>query len=265
MQGNSKSTQAGEMRSSGTAENLTEGAPLLAHLGELRRRFVVSLIAAAACAVAAFVFYAPIVGYLIRPFALIRPPGAESVLYATTIFEGFLVKLRVSLITGLIASSPVHLFNLVGFIFPALTAREKKIVLGALVASLLLVLAGFAFGYYQLVPLMIKVLTGAGFLPGQVGSLLGFQRNLFLLLNFLLAVLVVFQLPLVLEVLLVLGVVRRRTVLHASRYVVVCIFILAAIVTPSPDWVSQLAVAAPLTALFFLALLVARLFHFGDG
>jgi sec-independent protein translocase protein TatC len=249
----------------GIAENFTEGAPFLVHLGELRRRFVVSLIAAAVCAVAAFIFYAPIVGYLVRPFASIRPPGAESVLYATTVFEGFLVKLRVSLIGGLIASSPVHLFNLLRFIFPGLMGREKRIVLSALVASLLLVLAGFAFGYYQLVPLMIKVLTGAGFLPHQVGSLLGFQRNLFLLLNFLLAVLVVFQLPLILEVLLVLGVVRRSTVLRASRTIVVGIFILAAVITPSPDWVSQLAVAAPLTALFFLAILIARIFHFGDG
>jgi len=245
--------------------NPLEVMPFVAHLAELRRRLFVSVAAALLCSIAAFFFYMPIVQYLIRPFTSLPRAAGGPVLYATALFEGFLVKLRVSLVAGVILSSPVHLFNLLRFLLPALTGRERRIVLSTLVASLLLVLAGFGFGYYELIPVMIRVLTGAGMLPAAVGPLLGFQGNLFLLLNFLLAVLAVFQLPLVLEVLMILGVVKRKAVLRASRFVVVGIFILAAVITPSPDWVSQLAVAAPLTGLFFLAILVARVCRFGDG
>ena len=246
-------------------QNVSVDAPFLVHFQELRQRFIASLVAAFCCSIAAFFLYGSIVGYLIRPFEAVPQPSGMSVLYVTSLFEGFMVKLRISIIAGLVLSSPVHLFNVLRFVFPGLTARERRLILGALVASLLLVLGGFAFGYYQLIPLMIQVLTGSGFLPAQVGSLLGFQGNVFLLLNFLIAVLLVFQVPLLLEVLLILGVVKRRAVSRASRYVVVGIFVLAAVITPSPDWVSQVAVAAPLIGLFFLALLVARVCRFGDG
>lgn len=169
-----------------------------------------------------------------------------------------------SLYAGFAATLPFHLYNAAAFIFPGLRARERRIVVWSLAASGALIAAGFYFGYYRLVPAMIEVLTGPSFLPGRVDFLLGFEKNIFLVIGFILAVLVVFQLPLLLLVLLALGVLSRRSVLKASRYVIIGIFLLAAIVTPSPDMISQLMLAIPLIALHFLAILVAKALRLGE-
>ncbi len=176
-----------------------------------------------------------------------------------------MVKFKVSLYAGFAATLPFHLYNIAAFVFPGLRPRERRIVAWSLAASGVLIAAGFYFGYYRLIPAMIEVLTGPSFLPGRVDFLLGFERNIFLVIGFILAVLVVFQLPLVLLVLLALNVLSRRSVLKASRYVVVGIFALAAIVTPSPDMISQLMLAIPLIALHFLAILAARIMRLGEG
>ena len=79
----------------------------------------------------------------------------------------------------------------------------------------------------------------------------------------MLAALVVFQLPILLEILMVLNVITRKALLRIGRYVIVAFFILAAIVTP-PDFVTQLSIALPLTALYYLTLLIAKAFKFGQ-
>ncbi len=72
------------------------------------------------------------------------------------------------------------------------------------------------------------------------------------------------QTPMVLEVLLMMGVLKRKKVFRATRYIIVVIFVFAAIVTPSPDFISQLGIALPLVILYFLAILVAKIFRFGE-
>ncbi len=240
--------------------------PFLSHLIELRRRLVASLLALLAGSVACFLAYDPIARFLMAPLEGlgVGGPGGE-LLYATSIFEAFMVKFKVSVVAGLILSFPFHAYNCLRFVFPGLRPRERKIVGATLCAALVLTFAGFYFGYYHIIPAMVGILTSPALLPGKVGYLLGYERNTFFLLHFLLAMLLVFQLPLIMELLLILKVLKRRAVLKAARYVVVGIFVLAAIVTPSPDMVSQLMVAIPLIALFFLAILAAKVFKFGEG
>jgi len=97
-----------------------------------------------------------------------------------------------------------------------------------------------------------------------VGVLLNYQQSISYVLSFLLWAIITFQAPLVLEILLALNVLQRKAVFKASRYVIVGIVVLAAVITPSVDPVSQLAIAAALVALYFLAILVAKIFKWGE-
>ena len=241
------------------------------HATELRRRLIVSLLAVVAGAVVGYSLYDWILAILLRPLALLAqlPQAdltdaavAEARLYINTVFEGFLVRLKVAVIAGVVMSLPVHLYNVVRFVFPALSRRERRAMGGALFASTVLLVAGFLYAYHNVIPLSVRFLTGAGFIPDGVGLLLGFERNVFFIFQLLLVFLLVFQVPILLVLLMMTGTLKRRALLASSRYAIVVIFALSALVTP-PDVVSQLALGVPMVAMFFLSILVARIFGFG--
>ena len=242
--------------------------PFLEHAAELRRRLISSLLAVLLAAIVCYLFYEPVLAVLLRPLESL--PGAAAseadadgaYLFINTIFEGFLVRVKVALIAGAVLATPVHLYNLVRFIFPGLTRRERRAVTATLAASFVLLLAGFFYSYYSVIPLSVRFLVSAGFIPPGVGLLLNFQRNVFFVFQFLLVFLLVFQIPILLVVLMMTGVVTRRALLRASRYAVVGIFALSAVVTP-PDVVSQVSLAVPMVGMFFLSILVAKLLGFG--
>ena len=237
--------------------------PFLEHLRELRRRLIVSLLAVCVGAVVSFVFFDSIIALLFRPFAGLPANTGDQTLYINTIFEGFLIKIKVVLLSGLILSLPVHLYNGVKFVFPGLSASEKRVVAIALAASFTLLIVSSYYGYFKVIPISVRFLTAAGFIPDNVGLLLNYGRNVFYIFQFLLVTVVLFQLPILIEILMILNLVQRKTLVRASRFVVVGVFVLSAILTP-PDFVSQLSLALPLVALYFLAILIARIFHFGE-
>lgn len=241
-----------------------EDKGFLEHFRELRSRLIASVIAVAVAAVLAFVFYDRIIEILYAPFQAPRFQRGGEFLFINTIFEGFLVKLKVSLLVGLILALPFLLYNAVRFVFPGLKRREKRVIFVALVSSFLLIGLSFYYGYYQVIPFSIAFLTGSGFIPDGTGLLLNFGRNIFVIFQLLFITVLLFQIPVVLEVLLVMNVVSRRSLLKASRYVVVGIFVVSAILTP-PDFVSQLSVAVPLVGLYFLTILIARIGGFGKS
>lgn len=242
----------------------TEGTDFLGHLRELRNRLIASIVAVFVAAVPAFVFYERLIAFLYVPFQAVPVQKGEDVLFIHTVFEAFLVKVKVSLLAGLVLALPVLLYNVVRFVFPGLKPREKRIVSVALGGSFVLVALSFYYGYYQVIPFSIAFLTGSGFIPAGTGLMLNFGRNIFVVLQLLFITILLFQVPVVLEVLLVMNVVSRRALLKAGRYVVVGIFAVSAILTP-PDFVSQLSVAVPLVGLYFLTILIARIGGFGKA
>ena len=241
--------------------------PFLEHAAELRRRLISSLLAVLLAAIVCYLFYEPVLALLLRPLESLPDAAAAAdadgaYLFINTIFEGFLVRVKVALIAGAVLATPVHLYNLVRFIFPGLTRRERRAVTAILAASFVLLLAGFFYSYYSVIPLSVQFLVSAGFIPPGVDLWLNFQRNVFFVFQFLLVFLLVFQIPILLVVLMMTGVVTRRALLRASRYAVVGIFALSAVVTP-PDVVSQVSLAVPMVGMFFLSILVAKLLGFG--
>lgn len=236
--------------------------PFIAHLQELRQRLLVSLSAFVVVSVIAFLFFQPIITILTRHFKEIES-AAEQRLFVTTLFEGFTTKVKVSLIAGFILSFPLHLYNTVRFIFPALTLRERRVVAISLVVSFIIVIASAYLTYFMIIPIAVSFLTNASFIPNDVGLLLGYEQNVFYVFAFLFWSILVFQLPVLLEALMILNVVKRKTVFHAARYIIVGVFVISALVSP-PDVVSQIAIALPLTLLFGLSLLIAKIAGFGE-
>lgn len=254
-------TWTDRVRSRSDASHMT----FLGHAEELRRRVIVSIAAALVASGVCYGFYESILGLLLEPLATIQERlGEQNQMYVTSLFEGFLVRVKVALLAGVILSLPVHGYHLVRFVFPALKPQERRVIALSLWVSFMLVCAGFLYGYYKVVPLSVEFLTGPGFVPNQVGILLDYDRNVFYLLRLLLVFALVFQLPVVLLLLLRTGVVTRRTLLRVSRFAIVGIFAMAALVTP-PDVISQISLALPMVAMFFLAILIAKLLRMGNG
>jgi sec-independent protein translocase protein TatC len=218
---------------------------LLEHLADLRVRVISSAAAIFLCTIPAFVFYDQIVAILFRPFEFIEGATPGPRLFVMTLVEGFVAKIRISLLAGII-----------------LTTREKRVVVAALCASFVLIVLSIYYSYFNIVPISVRFLTGSGFIPPRVGLILGYEKNIFFALHLMFASLVVFQIPVLLEILLFMHVVTRRTLLRASRFVIVAVFVVSAVLTP-PDVLSQVAVAIPLTILYFLTILIAKIFGFG--
>ncbi len=243
-------------------ENDGATMPFTAHVAELRRRVFVSLIGIAVACVIAFIFYNSFIPYLIKPLEVERPDGDHLKLYVHEFTGAFAMRFKVAGLVGLVLSFPVHVYNIVAFVLPALRPRERQFLKWGLAVSSVLILTGAYMSFYQILPLAARVLQGPDFYPAGVESNIKFETAIMFEFKLIMAFLVLFQLPLVLEILMAAGVLTRRQLLRASRYVIVAIFIIAAIFTP-PDVISQIGLAVPLILLFYLSILVARILGFG--
>jgi sec-independent protein translocase protein TatC len=237
---------------------------LWGHLKELRRRLLFSALGILIGSIIAFLFFQFIIGALFKPFEGIEAARTQGQLFINTIFEGFVTKLKLSILTGLVISFPVHLFNAICFIFPGLHRREKRITIIGLSVSFILIVFSFYYSYSKIVPISVRFLTSKNFIPDQVGLLLNYSKNIFYVVQFLFITLVVFQVPIVLEILLITNVITRKQLLKSSRFIIIGIIVMSALLTP-PDFISQVSLATPLIVLFFLTILVAKIFKFGEG
>jgi sec-independent protein translocase protein TatC len=236
----------------------------LEHIRELRKRLIVSIIAWIVCSIISYLFFDIIISVLYKPFETIHSSFNDSNLYVTSLFEGFLIRFKISLISGIIVSLPVHLYNSIKFIFPGLKKKEKKVIVISLLSSFLLIGASIYYTYFQIIPFSIEFLMGNNFIPRNTGILLNYGENIFYIFQFLLVSLLLFQVPILLELLMIMNLVQRKTLFRASRVVIVLILVLAAFLTP-PDVGTQVAIALPLIVLYFLTILIAKIFRFGEG
>lgn len=231
-------------------------APLLDHLIELRTRLLRAVIAL----IVAFAVCLPladrIFGFLVRPLTQAFPPGEGRLVY-TRLYEAFFVEIKVAIFAAFFVSFPFIANQLWAFVAPGLYAKEKKAFLPFLFASPVLFIAGASLAYFVVMPTAFKWFLGfsgeVGGLPQEALPAMG--EYLSLVMQFILAFGISFQLPVLLMLLNRAGLVSRDQMKKARRYVVVGIFIVAAVITP-PDVVSQLLLAAPLILLFEGSLLL---------
>lgn len=233
-------------------------APLLDHLIELRTRIIRALLALAVGFGICLYFADDILGLLIFPLKQAFPEG-EGQLIFTKLPEVFFVELKVALFAGFMASFPVIANQLWAFVAPGLYAREKKAFLPFLLATPVLFLGGASLAYFVVMPTAFKFFLGFGGEAGglTVQALPSAGEYLSLVMQFILAFGLTFLLPVLLLLLHRAGIVSRAQMVAARRYVIVGIFIIAAIVTP-PDPGSQIILAIPLWLLFEASLLLMR-------
>ena len=233
-------------------------APLLDHLIELRTRLMRSIIALGIAFAVCFYFADDIFAILVRPLAQAFPDGDGRLIY-TKLYEAFFVNVKVALFAAFLVSFPIIANQLWAFVAPGLYAREKKAFLPFLLATPVLFGAGAALAYFVVMPAAFKWFIGfQGETSGiPVEALPAMGDFLDLVMHFILAFGISFLLPVLLLLLNRAGLVSREQFARSRRYVIVGIFIVAAIATP-PDVVSQLILAIPLMLLFEGALLFMK-------
>jgi sec-independent protein translocase protein TatC len=233
-------------------------APLLDHLIELRKRLVRCVLALAVAFGVSLYFAKPIFGFLVEPLANAFPDGEGRLVY-TKLYEAFFVEIKVALFAGFLISFPIIANQLWAFVAPGLYAREKKAFLPFLLATPVLFTAGASLAYFVVMPTAFKWFLG---FEGDVGGLTqealpAMGDYLDLVMHFIIAFGISFLLPVLLLLLNRAGIVTKEQLTRARRYVIVGIFIIAAVATP-PDVVSQLILAIPLMILFEGSLLLMR-------
>lgn len=231
-------------------------APLLDHLIELRKRLVTCVVMLSLSFAVCFYFADQIFGFLVQPLTDAFPAGEGRLIY-TRLYEAFFVEIKVALFAAFFISFPVISNQLWAFVAPGLYAREKKAFLPFLVATPVLFIAGASLAYYVVMPTAFHWFLGfQGDLGGlSMEALPGTDDYLTLVMQFILAFGISFLLPVLLLLLNRAGIVSRAQLISARRYVIVGMFVIAAVATP-PDVVSQLMLAVPLMLLFEGSLLI---------
>ena len=231
-------------------------APLMEHLIELRQRLLWSVAALVVAFLASMFFADEIFGILVQPLTDAFPAGEGKLIY-TKLYEAFFVEIKVAMFAAFFIAFPIISNQLWAFVAPGLYANEKKAFLPFLVATPVLFIAGASLAYFIVMP------TAFRFFLGFEGTVGGLQQEalpamgdyLSLVMQFILAFGVCFQLPVLLLLLNRAGIVSRQQLKSIRRYMIVGAFALAAILTP-PDVVSQLMLGIPLILLYEVSLLI---------
>jgi sec-independent protein translocase protein TatC len=227
------------------------------HLRELRNRLTVALLAIAACVVVAFVFWEPIYEFLREPYCSTAVgERTDCELVSLGIFDQFKVRLRVSMIAGVLAAAPVWLYQLGAFITPALYARERKYAAGFLAASLVLFVVGAVLAYLTISQGLDFLLRVGG---ADINVLVSIQSYLSFLTLCLLAFGVAFLFPVVVTFLNLVGAFPSQRMRAWRRGMIVGIFAASALITPSQDPFTFVLMAVPITLLYEGCILIARL------
>jgi sec-independent protein translocase protein TatC len=237
-------------------EPVEEGKVLtiLEHLQELRRRLIIASAALLIGIIVSAVFTQQLLHWLIAPA---KDKVEDLSIIYTEPLEYWATYFRVALVAGVALAMPVIVYEILAFVGPGLTRQERRWVYPIVVGASLSFLAGAAFAYYVELPPALRFLLGfSGDVAEpfiRVGSYVNFVTRLMLVTG------LVFEMPLVVMGLAKLGVVTSRRLLGWWRYALVLAFVVAAIVTPSIDPVTQSLVAAPIIVLYFAGIVLAKL------
>ncbi len=220
----------------------------LEHLEEFRTRIIIAAAAILVATLVAFFLSQPLLNILLMP-------AGEMKLNAFGIMDGFMIKLRLALYTGITIAFPVWAYELYSFVAPAMLPSEKRIVLPVLVGSLGLFTIGAVFGFYLLYG-MIKVMIQL--FPTQVNFLPSADSYISFVIFFLLACGLAFQLPVLLSLLVQFRILTSAMLKKQRRIAYFILFVFAEIITPVSDpIVAPMTVMVPLLILYELSIFFA--------
>lgn len=240
-------------RTDNKEERLAEGT-LISHLLELRDRLVKAVAGVFILFVPAAIYRNKLFSLLLDPLMEVLPKGASPI--ATKVMSPFLGPLKLAFFTALFAAMPWVLYQVWAFVAPGLYRKEKRFAVPLLVSSILLFYVGMAFAYYFVFPMAFNFLTNSG--PQEVAVTPDINEYLSFVLMTFLAFGIAFEVPVVVMLLAMTGLVSPQKIAAARGYVVIGVFVAAAVLTP-PDPMSQIMMAIPMWLLFEGGLLMARI------
>ncbi len=223
--------------------------PLTEHLAELRTRLVRSLLAWAVGTLLAWSWSEQIFRILLQP-AIDALGGEGRPLQAIAPGEVFFTYLKCALLAGFVLALPVVFWQAWAFVSPGLYPSEKRWTLPLVLASSLLFAGGAALGHSVAFPLMFQFF--ASFDSDFVESAWSMREVFGLVTSMFLAFGAAFQIPIAVFFLAVSGIVEPKALLRGTPYAILVVFIVAAVLTPSPDWVSQMILGVPMVGLYLI-------------
>lgn len=226
---------------------------LVEHLSELRTRLIVAVLAVLVCAVVVFFLYNPLLRLILAPY---KDVTGSDVLYIRSPLEGFAARLKVAGYGGLLLASPVVLWQIWRFVTPGLHKNERRLAVPFIVSSILLFFGGAVLAYLTF-PQALGFLVS---ISGQnVETLFSPLEYVTFWLKVVLAFGIAFEFPVMLVFLQLVGVATPRRLLGWWRQAIVGVFAAAAVITPSQDPITMLAMAVPMCLLYFAAIGVGKL------
>ena len=225
----------------------------LEHLDELRKRIVSALLGVAVGVLASFAFINHIVNFILKPTQQVLPPGSRMIY--TQPGEAFGLYIQISLIAGVVLAAPWIMYQVWLFIAPGLYAKEKKLAIPFVALGTIGFVSGTIVNHYLTFPFMMRFF--ASFNSADLVFMPRLEDVFDLYTKMLLGMGLVFQMPMVVYTLAKLRMVTARFLLRHFKYAFLIIFIVAAVITPTGDMVTQAIFAAPMVALYVLSIFIA--------
>jgi len=223
---------------------------ILDHLRELRKRLLWSVLAVAITSFVCFFFIEDIV-------EILKAPAGDLDLYFIEMTEGFSTYMRVAIMSGIVVAMPFLIYHFLMFVIPALTRQERKMVYIVLPFVTVMFIGGILFGYFFLIP------PATGFLLSFGTELAAPQIRVSNYIDFitrlLVAIGILFELPVVTSFLARMGVITSKWLADRRKIMIIFSFVVAAIITPTPDAVNQSIVAGVMIILYEISIWLARL------
>jgi sec-independent protein translocase protein TatC len=234
-------------------EKLVEGT-LISHLLELRDRLIRAIIAVALAFLPCMFYSNQIFTFVATPLKEKLPKGTQ--LIATTVMSPFTTPFKLSLFVAVFIAMPFIIYQLWAFVAPGLYRHEKRFAVPLLLSSILLFYVGVVFAYFFVFPVMFQFFAAST--PHGVAMMTDISAYLDFVLKMFLAFGAAFEVPIAVVLLVLTGVVKLEKLRQNRGYVLIGIFIIAALLTP-PDAVSQCIMAIPMYLLYEGGLLMARI------
>jgi sec-independent protein translocase protein TatC len=251
-------TEGADEESHDPAEEGHARMSFLEHLEELRKRIIYSLYGLIAGCCISFWFVDRLNTYMLRYFNSLFTASTGGKLIFTEITEAFMFKLKIGALAGLILAVPFIFAQFWFFVAPGLYTREKRVVIPFVLWASVLFLAGVYFGHLVAFPSMMA------FFATQSNEYLAMFLTLKGVFSFYIKMVLglglVFQMPILVFFLARFGIVDAKFLINKARYAILIIFIIAALLTPSPDFVNQFIFATPMLGLYAISIGVAWLF-----
>jgi sec-independent protein translocase protein TatC len=236
---------------------MSEGMAISEHLGELRKRLMISALSWLVAFLGCYGFGEKLFGYISTPVRQALPEGSSLVFINAT--EPFFTILKVSALAGLVVAFPIIIWQVWAFIAPALYGHEKRLAVPFVFFSSVCFGTGTYFGFTFVFPMIFSFLVTYGTNVGGINAMLSMGAYLTLASRLLIAFGLVFELPVVIFFLARLGIVDHKWLAKNRKFALLLAFVMGAVLTP-PDIFSQASIALPFVILYEVGIIVARLF-----